>query len=214
MGKFETTFYIVRHGQTDWNIQGITQGQTDIPLNEKGKLQAQEVARKLHNIHFDAAFSSDLARAYETAEIISLEKQLTLMTHKALRERNYGSLEGRKWTEYQEELREELKNFETLSEHEKKLHKLVPGMESEEEVITRLLTYLRELAVAYSSKNILIVSHGYVMLTLLIHLGFGTHQELPPDSIKNTAYITLKSDGVDFILQEVVGVEKRSLNQD
>ena len=63
--------YIVRHGQTDWNVEGRNQGRTDIELNETGIKQAEEIAKKLEGKKFDMVFSSPLKRAYKTAQIIS-----------------------------------------------------------------------------------------------------------------------------------------------
>ena len=62
--------YLVRHGETDWNLQERMQGQADNELNDTGKKQARIVADKLQGITFDAAFSSTLRRAITTAEII------------------------------------------------------------------------------------------------------------------------------------------------
>jgi len=63
--------YLVRHGQTDWNVQERWQGITDNPLNETGRGQAREVAKEVSKIKIDHIFSSDLIRAVETAQIIS-----------------------------------------------------------------------------------------------------------------------------------------------
>ena len=65
--------YVVRHGQTDWNLEGRFQGRIDIPLNEKGKSQAKKTKEKLEGIKFDKVFSSPLKRALETAKIITDE---------------------------------------------------------------------------------------------------------------------------------------------
>src|SRR5689334_14138742 len=89
-----TTFYLIRHGETDWNNQHLLQGQIDIPLNAKGEEQAQELAQVLKDINFDLAFSSDLIRAKRTTEIVALEKQLMIETTKTLRERAFGEFEG------------------------------------------------------------------------------------------------------------------------
>ena len=74
--------YLVRHGQTDWNIEKKhTQGHTDIPLNENGKKQAEQLAQSISNLKIDKIISSDLLRAKETAEIINkkLYKIIELM---------------------------------------------------------------------------------------------------------------------------------------
>ena len=80
-----TTFYIVRHGQTEWNVLHRIQGQLDSSLTEQGKQEAKETAKKLKDVHFDVIYSSDLLRSKHTAEIIALEKKLEIMTTKALR---------------------------------------------------------------------------------------------------------------------------------
>lgn len=62
--------YIVRHGQTDWNLEGRYQGRTDIDLNETGIKQAEKIRQELKSVKFDKVFSSPLKRAYKTAQII------------------------------------------------------------------------------------------------------------------------------------------------
>lgn len=83
--------YVVRHGQTDWNKNKILLGNTDIELNDIGKKQALQLKDKLANIKFDYVISSNLKRAYETANIISNNK---IIQNTQLRERSYGKLEG------------------------------------------------------------------------------------------------------------------------
>lgn len=88
--------YILRHGETDWNASGRLQGQTDVPLNDKGRNQARAAASFIATLDFEVCYASDLARAFETA-------QLALMHHPTvknplpspdLRERNFGSMNG------------------------------------------------------------------------------------------------------------------------
>ena len=88
------TIYLVRHGETEWNEKKLIQGYSDIPLNKKGELQAKQLGQEFNNIYFDAVFSSDLLRAKNSAEIIILEKKLTVATTKVLRERFFGRFEG------------------------------------------------------------------------------------------------------------------------
>ena len=61
-GKDRREIYLVRHGETDWNSAGRFQGHANIPLNERGKMQAQEAYEKLRDIDFDLIYSSDLER--------------------------------------------------------------------------------------------------------------------------------------------------------
>jgi broad specificity phosphatase PhoE len=202
--------YIVRHGETDWNIKGLVQGHTDIPLNEKGEWQAKQLARQFKKIHFDAAYSSDLLRARKTAEIIALEKKIIIKTIKALRERRFGRFEGKSWKEgkEKEEMARLWERLGKLTDKEKKEYGL-EEVENNEELMGRFIPILREIAITYPQKNVLVVTHGGVMRAFLIHLGLGDENTLPSGSIKNTAYIKLISDGVEFIVKETFGIVKK-----
>lgn len=198
-----TTIYIVRHGETDWNVAHRIQGHSDIPLNAIGEQQATQLQKTLGHISFAAVFSSDLLRAKRTAELAMLEKEIAVQTTEILRERNFGSLEGMSVDEFLrlEKLRSNLEKEQQL------MHRLVPDMENDKELIGRIITFLREVAVGYSGKNVLIVLHGGIMRTLLAHLGF-TDEKHPVTKIENTAYIKLRSDGVDFFIDETKGITK------
>lgn len=84
-------FYFVRHGETDWNKQGILMGQMDIPLNETGIQQAQNAALILANHKFDAVFASSLQRAYSTAQIITTKSGTPIQILQGLKERGFPS---------------------------------------------------------------------------------------------------------------------------
>jgi broad specificity phosphatase PhoE len=85
--------YLARHGQTDWNLEGRTQGQTDTPLNATGRRQAEELKLLLAGIPLDAIYSSTLSRSRETAEIVHGDTSVTNLS--GLRERNFGKFQGR-----------------------------------------------------------------------------------------------------------------------
>jgi broad specificity phosphatase PhoE len=197
--------YLVRHGETDWNEKGLLQGQSDIPLNKEGEKQAIEAAKKhFKKIKFAAIFSSDLVRAKRTAEIIALEKKMAVETSTLLRERDFGPFEGKHWQEVEKELRMSIKEFRILSDEVAKKM----GIESDEKMMERFLRFLREVAVAYRGKNVLIVTHGSVMRVFLTKLGYLSKEESRQVFIKNLAFIKVLSDGVDFFVKEVFGVEK------
>ncbi len=202
------TFYIVRHGETVWNTQEILQGHMDSSLTEKGLDQAKEIARMFKDIPFVAVFSSDSLRAHRTAEIISLEHKLVVKTTQLLREKCFGQYEGKKVAVYLEELKDLLKKFDQLSENEQFKHKIQPDIESDAEVVTRFITFLREIAVGYAGKTVLVVTHGGMMRSVLMHLAWGTRKELQPNAVRNLGYIKLDSDGVDFFIRETHNVVK------
>lgn len=89
----------VRHGETDWNVEGRFQGQTDIPLNTKGWEQAERVAQRLAVEPLSAIFSSDLSRAAVTAEAIARHHSLPVRLMPDLREGAFGDWEGKTYRE-------------------------------------------------------------------------------------------------------------------
>lgn len=200
------TLYIVRHGQTEWNVKHIIQGQKDSNLTQEGITQAKNVAEAIKHIHFDAVFSSDLARTRKTAEIIALERKLAIKTSKLLRERTFGHFEGKSRDEYREETKDLLKKYQGLSEEEQWRFKFAEGYESDEELASRFITFLREIAITYPRKNVLVVTHGGNIRTFLAKIGYIKYGELQPGSVKNAGYVKVLSDGVDFFVKETVGV--------
>ncbi len=196
------TIYLVRHGRTDWNEKGKIQGHTDRILDSTGKAQALGLAKELKHIKFDKVFSSDLLRAKQTAEIIALEHKLVVKTIKALREREFGIFEGRHWTTLKE-IEATLKQLDESSRFSYKHH---PSMESDKELMSRFITFLRELAIANPGKNILVVTHGGPMRVLLTRLG-KINRDIYFIEISNLAYLKLESDGIDFFVKETKGIE-------
>ncbi|MBU1084964.1 MAG: histidine phosphatase family protein [Candidatus Beckwithbacteria bacterium] len=200
------TLYIVRHGETDWNVKKKMQGQLDIPLNQNGIKQAQSAAKRLAKVKFDEAFSSDLSRARRTAEIITLEHKLTIQAHRALRERSFGDFQGKTAIQYRKALKDVLDQYEALIEKEKLKFKMPYGIENWEKVMIRFIGFLRRIAVSYPQKTVLIATHGGLIRHFLIKLGFADDRQLPWGTIENLATIKLLSDGVDFFVKETYGV--------
>ena len=90
----KTTFYIFRHGQTDWNINKRLQGKTDIPLNELGLEQASKLADHMKTLPLDMIVSSPLIRAQKTAELVNQHHKLEIEYDLGLRELDFGEAEG------------------------------------------------------------------------------------------------------------------------
>src|SRR5690625_705134 len=89
-----TKIYLVRHGETDWNIKGIIQGQTNIPLNKTGEIQARECGEYFKNKPVDAIISSPLMRAKKTTQLINQTLNLPIIYDDRLKERYFGIAVG------------------------------------------------------------------------------------------------------------------------
>ncbi len=139
--------YIVRHGQTDWNVENRFQGQANIDVNGKGIEQAKVCKEKLKFINFDTVYSSPLARAKTTAEIIT---DHDIIFDDRLKERFNGALEGRDKTMYKKNI-----NFYTLEEN-------VYNVEPFSKYKNRIYDFLDDILTNYDSENILIVTHSVV----------------------------------------------------
>lgn len=202
MAQKLTTIYIVRHGETEWNVRRIIQGHSDSPLTKKGIAQAKALARRFKTLHFDAIFSSDLVRAKRTAEIIALEKRLAIETTRVLREQFFGKYEGAKRDDYYSLF----EKWNEMTDRKRHRFKISEDVESNEEAVIRFITFLREIAVAYSGKTVLVVSHGAIMRYFLIHLGHMTYDDML--AFDNRGLLKLESDGVDFFIKEIKGLRK------
>ncbi len=140
--------YIVRHGQTDWNLEGRYQGRIDIELNETGIEQAQIIRDELKNIKFDKIFSSPLKRAHKTAEIICNDN---IIIDERLIERCNGKLEGT--------LKSEVKEINFNENQKTEL-----GIEPIEDFRTRIDSFFKEILEKYEEENILVVTHAGISI--------------------------------------------------
>ena len=95
MPLFAGPFYFVRHGETESNVLGIVAGSTDVPLTQRGRMQALAAAQTLRTAGITAVYSSSLARARDTADCIASALALPVTVIPELAERNWGELEGR-----------------------------------------------------------------------------------------------------------------------
>ena len=197
------TIYLVRHGRTDWNDKKLIQGHEDVRLNTDGQSSAKDLAKEFKNIKFDKIYSSDLLRAKETAEIIALEHKLAIETTQALRERNFGNFEGKPHSLFNE-MDKLLDSLDDKTRYSYKFNSNL-AMESDEEVMTRFLRFLKEIAVSHPGKIILVATHAGPIWMLLVKLGLSSYKKYV--GINNLAYLKLESDGVDFFVKETVGID-------
>lgn len=204
-----TTIYLVRHGETHANVDKIIDGQSvNAPLNANGETQAATLAAHLEDVQFDAAFSSDLLRAKRTAEVVVMQKQLALNTTELLRERNFAHQEGITYDMFEASNKDILAKLQTLSLEEYLKTPLSAGVETSAEMFMRFQVFLREVAVTYARQTVLVVSHGGMLNTVLQHIGWADHINLPHYAVENTAYAVIKTDGVEFEVAQTKGINK------
>ena len=158
--------YVIRHGETDWNVQRRLQGQADISLNEKGRRLAAETAEALRDVSFEAVYSSPLSRAMETAEIILRDREVPIIQEPRLMEISFGLFEGEEMTLENPRLQGNgFMNFFTAPDR----YIAPEGGETFRQVCDRTTEFLRELTARkdLEGKNILISSHGAAIKGML-----------------------------------------------
>ncbi len=143
--------YVIRHGETDWNLKNKIQGRADIPLNEFGIQEANLSKILLYQTNFYKIISSPLIRAKKTAEIIS-NQQTPVMTDIRLIERDFGEFEGINKEEF------DGYTFWNYSLN----HKYVKA-ESVQQLLNRVYNFLDEYKEIYEKKNVLLVTHAGVI---------------------------------------------------
>ena len=153
---------LVRHGETEWNAQNRFQGHSDLPLSEMGKRQALAARRKLAREELHAAYSSDLRRAWETAEIIAAPHQLPLRAEPRLREIHFGEWEGLTSDEIRERYPEASAAYMVDP-----VNVPPPGGEALSQVATRVQAALDEIVRAHQDETVLLVGHGGTLLVLI-----------------------------------------------
>lgn len=154
-----TRILAIRHGETAWNVDTRIQGHLDIPLNATGRRQAERLARALaagDTIH--AIYSSDLQRAFDTAQAIAAATGAPLAAHSGLRERGFGVFEGKTYLEIEQTWPEE-----SLHWRRRTPHWAPQGGESLLQVRERITRTLHELAAQHPGQQIVLVAHGGVM---------------------------------------------------
>lgn len=161
-----TRLLIVRHGQTDWNISGRFQGQTDIPLNATGHKQAHSLARRLAAEPLAAIYASDLQRAWLTADTIHQalprDGRCPLIAEPRLREMCFGEWEGLTYNEIQERCPGLLRRWESDLEHISP-----PAGETLLDMAARVQSAYQVILAAHPGRSVLLVAHGGPLQTLI-----------------------------------------------
>jgi uncharacterized phosphatase len=152
-----TSICLVRHGETDWNAIGKLQGRTDIPLNNKGILQAKECGEFLRTSQWDMIVTSPLLRAKQTAEIISKKVNVSFVEMDDFMERNYGDAEGM-----------------TMEERSVAFpNNTYPNQEDRKSLNNRVMSGIEKIKQRYKGSKVLLVAHGAVINAILANLSNG-----------------------------------------
>lgn len=158
--------YLVRHGETDWNIESKIQGQTDIALNEKGRQQAKELAEKLKGERYQIKkiYTSGKQRAKETAGIIGEALETEPVVQAGLEEICLGKWEGYTWKQVKE-----LFPLDYQVWHGNRRYQIPPEGESYQQLLDRLLPAVNSI-LQKEEEDTLLVTHSAVIMTLMSYL--------------------------------------------
>jgi len=181
---------LIRHGETDWNVEGRWQGQIDLPLNSKGKEQAEQIAKSLENTKIHAIYTSDLQRAVETANAIGRLQGLKVQSDPRLREIHQGEWQGLLVSEIKERYAEVF-----YKRHKNPLAMAPPGGETGHEVYQRITQAIQDIVQKHPNETVAIVSHGFAIAVMLIYLkgiAFERAWDFIPDNASIQTFETLK----------------------
>lgn len=198
MGKL----VLVRHGQSQWNLENRFTGWVDVPVTELGAEEAHRAGRQLKGVKFDMAFVSALLRAKQTLDIILEEtglKGIPVHSDKALNERHYGDLQGLNKAETAEKFGAEQVHIWRRSYDVKP-----PGGESLKDTAERTLPYFeaRILPEVKAGKNVLVSAHGNSLRAIVMKLDNLSKEQVMELNIATASPITYDMDASGRILQK------------
>ncbi len=185
-----TEMILIRHGETAWNRERRMQGQTDTPLSDIGRAQAEAVGQRMAQHSFTALYSSDLSRAYETAAAISRASGRDIRRDPALRERTFGIFEGLTYPEMTQRYPEEHARFS-----QRDPDYAVPGGESPRQFFDRSLACLNAIANAHHDECVVVVTHGMILDTLYRAARNMSLSEKRDAPLYNASLNTFRRDG-------------------
>lgn len=188
-----TKLYFLRHGETDWNVAGRSQGRTDIHLNENGENQAKACIRFFEDKALDVIITSPLMRAKKTAEIVKANLDIPLIEMEEFIEIGFGDAEGLSKEEQKERFKDNV----------------IPNRETNELIEERFIKAIDYIKENYKDKNILVVSHGAILNTLL---HFYTNGEVGTGKTKllNTSITTVELEEDTFKVLKCNDIEHLS----
>ena len=173
--------YVIRHGQTDWNVKEKCQGRTDIELNNTGIKQAQNAKEQLKKHKIDLIICSPLKRTRKTAEIINETINSEIIIDERIIERGYGNLEGKTDEEWKEIIGDNVSiaNYYNLNWNKQNIEPI-------QDICKRVWEVLDEIKEKYNDKNILLVTHGGTCRAINAYFnGIGEDGHVQSAKIKN-----------------------------
>ncbi|MEZ5672465.1 MAG: histidine phosphatase family protein [Thiotrichaceae bacterium] len=160
-----TKLIVIRHGETTWNLDGRYQGHADSPLTERGIAQAEAVGKRMKKQPFDVLYSSDLTRAYRTAQCIAIEAGQEIKIDTQLRERNLGIFQGMCKGEFVQQHPEIYAKYQANL-----LDYVIPQGESFRQCYQRSIQCFEILAQRHTGATVVAVTHGGILANLLKHV--------------------------------------------
>lgn len=189
--------YLLRHGETAMNRRHLLQGQSNIPLDEKGIMQAREAHETIRKmgLHFDRCYSSPLIRALKTCEIAADMPEDQIFIEPRIIEMNFGVLEGHPFSLFDG-------GPGSISDP---VHYNVPeGGENFTDVAARTGSFVDELLRTRPAENILVASHGAAIRSILLHLGMIDLAGFWRFRIGNCAIIILEDAGGHYEMRDMI----------
>ena len=158
---------LIRHGETEWNVSGRYQGQTDIPLSDRGRAQAEALGRRFASIPVDAVYSSPLQRAYDTAAAIARVKGLPIQKADGLKELDFGEWDGNTKEVNEEKFGEAFTRYRI-----EPFHYPMPGEGTLNRAKLRVGAALEDIKELYrhTDKTVVVVAHGGILKLAIFYL--------------------------------------------
>ncbi|HEX2905865.1 MAG TPA: histidine phosphatase family protein [Phototrophicaceae bacterium] len=191
---------LIRHGQTDWNMEGRWQGRLSVPLNAIGRAQAQALAEHLRGRPIRAIYSSDLSRAWETAVAIGAALGVEPQPEERLREFDLGIFQGFTREESLRQYPDEWAAF-----HADPWDYVVPNGESRRLMQTRMWQAWEDIVARDEGPEVVLVTHGGALAPLLMKI-FGETPEIKSLRFENTSVTAVERHGDGWRLAEVAVV--------
>ena len=182
--------FLIRHGQTDWNLEGKIQGSCDIELNHTGMKQAEELSNKIleEGYKFSKIYSSLQRRAVKTAEILSLATNLDYISIEGLEEMNLGKWEGLSWTDVKEKYQMEYEQW-----YINRRYTRTPRGESYQDLLERVLAVIHKI-INENCEDVVIVTHSAVIMSIQCYVTNTPFDEMMKFKTDNTSITEINSE--------------------